>query len=495
MMTTAPDVAIPSHSEQASPGGRRLSINYLLLAGGESLAKIFSLIAFAYLGRILGPDRYGNLEFVISAMIFFTLPVDLGLSLYGAREVARDRRRAADLLSAVAALRLILASFSFALLLVLIVLFPGDIEIKLLAVLYGVSLFVEPLLVEWFFQAHDGMHWVVLSFMTRRAAFAAFVVVFVHRDSPLLRIGLCECGSAVAMAAVSLTVLRLRFGYKMPRPWQRHPALKAHLRQAAPIGLSHLAWALQWYCATLLMGWLAASEELGWFAASHRVIMALHTFVYLYFFNLLPSFSRGASRSSEYLRKLVSRSLSFTIWGGVLVALALTMVGGNVLSMAYGPKFLHGSQTLSILGWLIPVAMVGGHYRYLLFSCNQQHLELRCTMISAVTATVLGVALIPLYGARGGAAALLAASLVNCGLAYVFANRQIARIPCHQQLALPRLAVVPAVVCSTIAGKLNSWPSAAVAGGVYLALFGAWAGWHFHRGVSMAESARNPGHL
>ena len=123
MTTAAPPAAVPNHAEQAppsQPSGRRLTLNYLLLTGGESLAKVCTLAAFAYLGRVLGPERYGSLEFALATMIFFTLPVDFGLAIYGARELARDRGRAADLLREVSALRLMLASISFVLLLVLI---------------------------------------------------------------------------------------------------------------------------------------------------------------------------------------------------------------------------------------------------------------------------------------------------------------------------------------------------------------------------------------
>jgi O-antigen/teichoic acid export membrane protein len=466
-------------------------VNYLLLTGGESLAKVFTLTAFVYLGRVLGPELYGSLEFTLATMIFFTLPVDFGLGVYGARELARDGRRAADLLRDVSALRLVLASVSFALLLVVAALLPRAGEIKLLLVLYGVSLFAEPMLVQWFFQAHDRMHWVALADLTRKGTFAAFVLLLIRPGTPLPWVGVCECAAAVATAIVCLTVLRGWLGFGVPRPWQRLAVLIPHIRQSAPIGLSHLAWAMLWYFATMLMGWLAEGEELGWFGASHRVVMALHTFVYLYFYNLLPSLSRGAARPTKHLRELLSRSLALTTWGGFLVALALTLVGGDVLSLAYGPRFLGVHRPLAVLGWLIPVALLSGHYRYLLIACKQQKVDLQCTLAAAVTAAVLGTALIPRYGAVGAAAALVAANLVNFGLAYVFVNRLVAHIPCHGQLALPLFAVGVAVTCATAVARLGSWPAAAAAAAAYLALFGIWAGWHFYRCKSAVTPVNN----
>jgi O-antigen/teichoic acid export membrane protein len=463
------------------PSGRRLTVNYLLLTGGESLAKVCTLAAFVYLGRVLGPGLYGSLEFALAMMIFFTLPVDFGIGVYGARELARNPRRASELLRDVATLRLILACASFALLLIVAALLIHGGEVKLLLVLYGLSLFAEPLLVEWFFQAHDRMHWVALTMLVRRGIFAGLVLGFIRPGTPLPWVGVCECAAAFTTAIVGLTVLRRGLGFGLPRPWQRLAALKPHLRQAAPIGLSHLAWALLWYFTTVLMGWLAADEELGWFGASHRVIMALHTFVYLYFYNLLPSLSRGAARPAEHLRELVSRSLAMTAWGGILVALALTLVGGDLLILAYGSRFLGVQGPLAALGWLIPVAFVGGHYRYLLIACNLQYVDFCCTVVAAVTAVVLGTVFIPLYGSIGAATALLAANLVHFGLAYGSVNRWIFPLPCRDQLAVPLLAVGVAVACYAALAKLGSWSATVAAGLAYLALFGIWFGWHFFR--------------
>jgi PST family polysaccharide transporter len=490
MTTAVRSAAAPPEADSAVPSGRRLTVNYLLLTGGESLAKLCSLVAYVYLGRILGPERYGSLEFALAMMIFFTLPVDFGLGVYGARELARNRRRAAELLREVAALRLALAGISFVVLLVLVALLPRDSEVKLLLVLCGGSLFVEPLLVEWFFQAHDRMHWVALTMLTRRGAFAALVLLFIRRDTPLPWVGVCECAAAVTVAIVCMTILRGRLGLGVPRPWHRWAVLMPHLRHSAPIGLSHLAWALQWYFATVLMGWLAADKELGWFGASHRVVMALHSFVYLYFYNLLPSLSRGAARPMEHLRGLLSRSLAVTIWGGILVALTLTLVGGDLLSLAYGPQFRGVHQPLAVLSWLIPVALVSGHYRYLLIACNFQHVDLYCTAAAAGTAIVLGEALIPWYGAVGAASALLAANGVSLCLAYVSANRLVVPISCHVQLALPLAAVGAAVACAAALAKLGTWPAAVAAGLAYLSLFSIWAGWHvFRTGLAVAPMA------
>src|SRR3984957_15471766 len=68
----------------------RLAVNFLYLSAGEFTAKLLTFASFSYLARVLGPSQYGPLEFTLAVMVFFSLSTDLGLAIYGAREVARN---------------------------------------------------------------------------------------------------------------------------------------------------------------------------------------------------------------------------------------------------------------------------------------------------------------------------------------------------------------------------------------------------------------------
>src|SRR4051812_41402744 len=99
---------------QPAPAGRgaeprRLAINFLFLSCGEFTAKLLTFASFSYLARALGAWQYGLIEFTLAIMVFFTLPVDLGLGAYGAREIARNPQNAGRLLREITGLRLVLA--------------------------------------------------------------------------------------------------------------------------------------------------------------------------------------------------------------------------------------------------------------------------------------------------------------------------------------------------------------------------------------------------
>ena len=84
----------------------RVARNYLLLSAGEVTAKVFTFWAYTSLGRGLGPARYGDIEFAISATLFFALFVQFGLGAYGARELAKAPDKINDLIAEMCELRL-----------------------------------------------------------------------------------------------------------------------------------------------------------------------------------------------------------------------------------------------------------------------------------------------------------------------------------------------------------------------------------------------------
>jgi O-antigen/teichoic acid export membrane protein len=448
---------------------RRLAINFFFLSAGEFTAKLLTFASFTYLARALGPSAYGSVEFTLAAMVFFTLPADLGLASYGAREVARHPDRATSLLHEITGLRLALTLCSILALGIFVLVIHKTIEVKILLALYGVSLLAGPFLLQWFFQAHDQMHWVGIASIVRQAGFAGLVFLTCRRGSPLSHIGFIECASVAGVGVFCLYVARHKMGYAWPWPDLHIIRLMGHIREAAPIGLTELAWAFMWYFCTVLLGFIYPDRTLGWFGASHRTLMALHTFVYLYFFNLLPSISRCAALPHKFLLELMDRSIRFGAWTSLFSVTLLTALAPQLLTLMYGPLFRPASHSFSILVWMLPVAMLSGHHRYILIAYNHQRTLLRCTACSAAVTVLLGFALVPFYGGVGAAWALLIALLLNFALVYDAVRRLVAEVPVHRQLAAPLTALAVSVISYLVLARWNVGVALVVGAAVYMA--------------------------
>ena len=450
---------------------KRLAVNFFYLSAGEFGAKLLTFASFTYLARTLGPISYGAIEFTLAVMVFFTLPTDLGLGMYGAREIARNPSDAPRLLREITGLRLLLSLCSMALLVVFILVVHKSPEQKLLLGLYGLSLLGTPYMLQWFFQAHDQMHWVGAASIVRQAGFALLVFAVCRAGSPLIYIGLIECASVAATAAFCIYVVTGQMRYPWPVPHVGIAGLLGHVREAFPIGLAELAWAFMWYFCTVLLGFLSPDQSLGWFGASHRIVMGMHTFVMLYFFNLLPSISRCAALPEAHLLQLMDHSLRFAAWTGLFLAPILSLLAPQVLTLVFGPSFHDGWGSFAVLVWVLPVAMLSGHHRYILVAYNHQKWLLMYTSVAAAVAVVLAFALIPLFKGTGAAWALLIANIVNFVLVYFAVRKLVVEVPVHRQLLGPFSALALAGASWLVVARWNPTAAVLTAAAVYIGVF------------------------
>jgi PST family polysaccharide transporter len=416
----------------------RLALNFAVLSGGELLSKILAAVAFASLARVLGPTGYGQIEFALAVIVFFTLAVDGGLSAYGARELAKDERSLARLATHIAAVRGALGLAAFAVLAGLAAVIDKPWATKQLLLLYGLTLLVVPGLLPWAFQGRDMMRYVAAATAVRWSLFAAGVLVFVHEPGQLWLVPLVETGAIGVVAILYVSLLSRSVGSL------RHPVDLAFavsiFRQALPIGAAELVWAGKVYFATVLLGLLSDGSEVGWFGAAHRLVIALHTFVWLYFFNLLPSLARSSHDLLAGFRHLIGTSMQITVWGAVFLGVVGSAFAEPLITLVYGPLYHQAVEVFQILIWLVPLALVSGNFRYTLIAAGKQQLEFVTAASGAGLNIALSILLIPRLGLHGAALAIILSELLILGLAAFFVERAITPISIRPHIWRPLVA-------------------------------------------------------
>jgi len=435
----------------------RLATNYALLSGAEFISKVLGAIAFAYLARVLGPQSYGYLEFIIAIIFFFTLVVDSGLGSYGAREIAKDKNNYARLTTHITLARFLLACVAFVILILITVSFKQPQEIQLLLFFYSLTLFALPTLAQWVFQGQDIMSYVALASIIRWTTFSVGVLVFVKSSDQLLKIPIIE-GLAILLTGVFLFGA-LVFNFGLPRYRIDLGQTFSIFRQAFPIGASELVWAIKVYFGTILLGLVIGGSQLGWYGAANRIVISLHAFVWLYFYNLLPSISRTSQEPIGSLQRLMRISIRITAWAAIFVGVFGTAFASTGIRILYGPQYEEAAAALQILIWLLPLALLSGNFRYTLIGYSKQTLEFVSAFIGAMISIFLNLILVRLYGFLGAAWALVLSEAVILILVYFIVRREITFLPIWNQLRWPMFAGIITIVAMYLLSSINIWLS------------------------------------
>jgi O-antigen/teichoic acid export membrane protein len=439
--------------------------NFISLASAELISKLLTFAAFAYVARVVGPDGFGYLEFAGAVLICAGLVIDQGFGPYGAREIAKEPRRTPELVSEIVLARFVLAIAAYSALLAFTLLVDLTPVVSRLLLVYGLSLLVMPLLLQWVFQGHDLMPTVGTIQVIRQAIFATLVFALVRGREQLWLVAAAEvAGVSAAVAYGLLQYRRLVGGAILTRP-----KITGRLfREAVPIGLSQMFWLIRMYGPTMILGMIAAAEDVGFFAGAMRILIALHTFVFLYHFNLLPSLARAWQKADGSFAALLKKSLHGVAWMGAAAVVLWVIVSPVVVTTVYGQAFKPAAPVLQWLSGVCVVAWLSGHYRFGLIAAGHQIAELKTAAVGALVVALL----VPIgYGARGpeGAAiALFVAEVTVWAGSWAFGRRNL------QATGHGRLLVRPAVALLFVSGLLwslpiTSWVAQAPIAGVSIA--------------------------
>lgn len=422
----------------------KLIKNFISLAGAEAFSKLVTFAAFAYLARALGANTFGYLEFAGAVLMCASLIVDQGFSPYGAREIARSPEQTGRLVTDIVTARFLLAASGY----LLIVLFAlklnqGAVMFRLILI-YGLSIWVMPLLLQWVFQGHDRMHLVAIAQMIRQSIFALIVFLFVRGPEQILMVAWAEVagvtGAAIFCVAIYRRLFRASFGVR--------PTVSARLfREGVPIGMSQMFWVVRMFGGTLILGVIASGQTVGLFAGAQRILVALHAFIWLYYFNLLPSMSRMWQRFDKSFDRLIERSLHGVAWASLGAGLVWILGGRAAMRIVYGPEFAVAGSALAVLAVVGVLAFINGHYRFGLIAAGHQTTEM---LISAL-GTVVALVSIPLgYNRFGlvGAAMGLALSEGVIWLASWECARRLLDLTGHSRLLLRPFIAFALALCT-----------------------------------------------
>src|SRR5438477_1840454 len=118
-----------------------------LIASGV-VVQLLGFVSIFYLARILGPADFGLVAFASAIVTYFGLLADLGVPLSGTQQIARNRTKIEEgYVLDVCALRLVLAFISMVLLFLLALVIPKSTDVKVLLLLFGITLFPSAALI------------------------------------------------------------------------------------------------------------------------------------------------------------------------------------------------------------------------------------------------------------------------------------------------------------------------------------------------------------
>ncbi|WP_045460504.1 flippase [Vibrio hyugaensis] len=432
--------------------------NSIWLVVEKLLKLILGVVLSGLIARHLGPDEFGELNYLISLLVIFIALTTVGLNRIVVRESASKASDSKGYLGGIVGsaitIRYIgsIIVFSF----VIIATWLTDWDNFFYYVIILISLFFTP--IDVLEQILQGKGIFKLSSLARLASFlisSFFRIVCLYLELPIIYfIGLVSL-------EYLLSAIFIFYLYSLEsKHWHKNKTLnlskvRSLFKESWPEMIAGLGAIMFMKSDMIMLYWLSDSVEAGIYAAASRISESWYFLPMAIVTATFPALvkEKDDGNISAYIN-LLKYTICLLFYISIAVVIVITCFGDYVIELIYGNEYLLSGKVLLVHTWasvFFSLGIISGSW---LVVEKKLKYNLYRNFIGLLVNCGLNLILIPIYGALGAAYAMVAGMLFAYFLFdYLFSPmREIAKIK-RDSLSLVLFMEVLKVMSKKFVGK------------------------------------------
>jgi O-antigen/teichoic acid export membrane protein len=465
--------------EDTGPKGHTgLVSSFGILLFGTLGSQVIGLVGLGLVSRRLGPNDIGDFAYATSVAAYFTLPLLPGLALLGVREVTSASPEARSniifelqLIATVNAVIAWIAMYLGAGLLT-----PTARSAHLLPIV-GLSVIINTAGIGWALQALRQVRKLSAFTFLSQLAYLAVVLLLVlsHRLSITGYAWANVFGFLVGAILFCTSSWRVigRPRLRGPRrAFGRKGTVRRTLRATLPLSTSAVMLQVYLYSAVVLLGILSTPAAVGEYNAASKLPLAMLYFSMVWGQVFFPHATELWNTNKQVLLGQVSHFATLAALMFVPLIPIAVSVGPDLLGALFGQSFRAGGLTFALLIGFSCLSMINVNITNLMLAAGDDRGFMMRALVAAVACVAFGLAMIPLWGPPGAAAAIVLAELAAIALALLRISRVVGHLPMPTaRRVCGLLAALVVETCSLFACSHWAWAVRGSAAG--LAYFAA----------------------
>ncbi|MBG6236753.1 PST family polysaccharide transporter [Pedobacter sp. CAN_A7] len=333
---------------------KNLTRNVLSLSAVQIANNVLPLLSVPVISRIIGPDKFGSINFAASFIGYFVLLIGYGFDLSATRKIARDpfnvenRNQVFSEVFYIQSILLLISGLIFTWLLYTIPQFKVESLLMLFSFLICIStLFTQ----NWLFLAMQDMPKVAFFNLVTKLLFTVFILLLIkQKDDYVLQpliIGCIQIVVSLASFAWAFKKYKLKF-VKVPIV-----ATLKLLWTERMIFFSLVVVNLFTSTNVFILGLYQSPTQVGYFTAGQKLIIIIQTILTTPLSQALyPYIGQAFGVSKEAGIKMVQKLLPVVLMLTGAAVLAIILLGPYLIRLFYGEKFYPAIPVLYILMFL-----------------------------------------------------------------------------------------------------------------------------------------------
>ena len=383
---------------------------------------IFPLIVLPYVVRVLGPDKYGLVQFAAAFSTYLQLICDYNFALTGTRLISQnrnDQKKLSEIFSSIIFIKIILFLVTFILFIVIILSiekFSIDSMVYILSAGMVLGSVLSPL---WFFQGIEKMKYITIIQVSVRIVATIFIFLFIQAKSDYLVLVIINSSAQIAIGLTGLAVSIIVFKVKVLIPGKG--MMINILKHGWNVFLSSI-W-INFYTTsnTFLLGLFTNNTIVGYYAGADKIRIAFQGIHSTLSLSVFPFVSNLVKESYEKFINFNRKLLKLSGAGGLIISVLLFVFANPITNLILGKDFKDSSDLLriiSVLPFLISFSNVFGIQTMLPLGFDKSFNKI--IGLSALLHIILLFVIIPTYFAEGVAYTVVLTELIVTVSMYIF---------------------------------------------------------------------------
>ncbi|AVQ27309.1 flippase [Fusobacterium ulcerans] len=393
----------------------KLLENYVYNVGIVFTSILFPVLFFPYSSRILTPVYYGKYTFALSIISYFVTIANLGIPIYGIRELSRSKVNGENQFkknfTEIIIISIISSFISSIIFFITIIYFDKLKKEYVLFLILGMSIIFSFSTLDYFFITIENHKRRTIRLLIVRIISMIFLFSLVKKPEDYLKFALIMALPEIIAKIIDFISVRKYLLFDI-----KNLTLKKHIKPLIVIFFYVISTNIYLNIDSTMIGIMKGDKEVGYYNVAVKMTKIIIPLITSLGLVLAPRMiEKIKNKEKESLIKDMDLYLNFIFFISIPTVCVLFILSNNIVLIFSGKKYLESILPMQImLPIIIFIPISGFSAGQILIPYDKESIVFKVSLIGLGSNFLLNFLLIPKYGILGAGTATLITEFLVC---------------------------------------------------------------------------------
>jgi O-antigen/teichoic acid export membrane protein len=378
----------------------------------QSYSRLLALFINIAIARQFGVEEYGIYSYAISIVGLFSFIVNMGLDDIIVRELVLANKDRKEILGTALLLKGLGAFiFLIALLSLIFYLDESSMTVQLIFIFATIAILQIFSVFELYFQATVQLYLTAISRIFTTTILLSLTLLYFYLQASIVVIA----GLQITTTLLFIIILCILYSRQESFIFQwraKLPILKEIFSESWPLMFSLVLVSIYIHCDKVIITWLLGSSATGIYSAASKLSEGWFFVPTVIVGSLMPAIINFKRSNTNHYYKRLQDLFDIMVLIAILVALVITFIAEDLISLLYGDDYINASSVLIVHIWSGVLIFLGNASGKWMIIEGLSKLYFYRTIAGVIVNIIGNFLLIPEYGILGAAYATLISQFI-----------------------------------------------------------------------------------